>query len=910
MMLPIDAVLPQLIDSLRHAGSVVLRAPTGSGKTTRVPPALLDAGLAGDRTIIMLEPRRVAARAAARRIAFERGGAVGGEIGYAVRFDQKIGLDTRIRIVTDGVLLRILQDDPYLEQVSIVVFDEFHERGLNVDLALGMVRRVQQTVRPDLKIVVMSATLAAEPIAAYLGNAPIVAADGKLFPVEVNFLGTEGPPGRLKLPYHRSLHNAGGSYNPLFGDEGLTTVRNAVQESLAQTSGDILVFLPGVGEIRRVGQELVQLAARENLAVMPLYGDLPAEQQDAVLTPCGRRKIVLATNVAETSITIDGVTAVIDTGLARVLRFDEQVGLDRLVLSKISKAAAEQRAGRAGRTQPGVCLRLWTADEHRTLPDHDEPEIRRVDLAGPVLELHAWGETNIAAFPWFEPPRELSILRAESLLHRLGAIDETGITDLGQMMARLPAHPRVARLLIEGQRLRIGPRAALVGALLSERNPFKPESTSPSRGRRQAQNQSESDVVDRVGILEEFKNADNYKERVGMLNIGAAHFVVRAGDQLLELLEQSCDRSSSARKPAAKDADRLLKNETGAEPHANIASGNQLPQGACTTLEQTAHLPMTSDEALQRCLLAAFPDRVARRREMSGRRGVMVGGRGVRLADESAVSEAELFVCVDVDAGAAEALVRQASAVKREWLDPLFLTIRDDVTFDARSGRVIALRRTCWDDLVLDEVALGHIPDDRLAAALAAAAVEDLERVFPKDENMRHYLERVRSLREWMPELQLPPVDDEQLKGLLPALCQGCRSFDDLRRAPWLQWIKSLFTPAQLQAVEREAPERLEVPSGSRVAIQYKAGKRPVLAVKIQELFGLADSPRIAAGRVPLLLHLLAPNLRPQQVTDDLKSFWNKTYQQVRKDLRARYPKHAWPEDPWNAPPQRRPGRK
>jgi ATP-dependent helicase HrpB len=600
---------------------------------------------------------------------------------------------------------------------------------------------------------------------------------------------------------------------------------------------------------------------------MPLYGDLPGEQQDAVLGPCEKRKVVLATNVAETSITIDGVTAVVDTGLARVLRFDEHVGLDRLVLSKISKESAEQRAGRAGRTQPGVALRLWTSDEQRSLPDHEEPEIRRVDLAGPVLQLHAWGESDVVRFPWFEAPRELSLAQAEALLTRLGALAAGKVTELGRAMVRLPAHPRIARLLIEGQVLGIPQRAALAAALLSERSPFSPGSTP--RHQRHALHQSESDVVDRVAILEEFSKGGTSPET--RLNIGAAHFVLRAKDQLVELLEQIRGQYSG---PAA------------------------------------AIPPKSSDEALQRCLLAAFPDRVARRREMSGHRGVMVGGRGVKLAVESAVTQAKLFVCVDVDAGGTEALVRQASSVEREWLDPNLLAVRDEVTFDPRSGRVAAVRRTCWDDLVLDEVALAHIPDDKLAGALAAAAAEDIERVFPKDDDLRNYLERVRWLRESMPELALPPLDEEQLAGLLPALCQGCRSFDDLRRAPWLQWIKGLLTQPQLQAVEREAPARLPVPSGNRVGIQYKAGKRPVLAVRIQELFGLAETPRIAGGRVPVVMHLLAPNMRPQQVTDDLKSFWNNTYQQVRKDLRARYPKHSWPEDPWNAPPQRRPGRK
>jgi ATP-dependent helicase HrpB len=857
-----------LIDALGRETSAVLSAPTGSGKTTRVPPALLDSGLAGERAIVMLEPRRVAARAAARRIAFERAGEVGREIGYAVRFDQRMGRETRIRIVTDGVLLRMLHDDPYLEQVSVVVFDEFHERGLNVDLALGMVRRIQETIRPELKIVVMSATLAAEPIAAFLGNCPVVAAAGKLFPVDVACLGDAPTAGSVDLKYGTSLHSAGGGFNPLFRDDGLQTVVRAVNEALTHTTGDVLVFLPGVGEIRRVGQELETLAERNKLALMPLYGDLPAEQQDAVLGPCSRRKVVLATNVAETSITIDGVTAVVDTGLARVLQFDEHVGLDRLVLAKISKASAEQRAGRAGRTRPGLALRLWTRDEQRSLPDYEEPEIRRVDLAGPVLQLYAWGEPDVAAFPWFEPPRDLSLARAQALLKRLGAIDESGVTDLGRLMNRLPVHPRVARLLIEGHRLGISEGAALAAALLSERSPFGRMFGVIQSGRRGAAHRSESDVVDRVHVLEEFvKGVRPFQE----FNAGAAHFVLQVRSQLVELLEKTCGQSNPVRESSS---------------------------------------PMSNDEALARCLLAAFPDRVARRREMSGRRGVMVGGRGVRLADESAVSEAELFVCVDVDAGATEALVRQASAIKREWLDPKLISIRDEVTFDARSQRVVAVRQTCWDDLVLDEVALAHVAEEKIAGALAEAAAKDIVRAFPKNDDLTGFLERVRSLREWMPELALPAVDDEQLKGLLPALCQGCRSLEDLRRAPWLQWIKSLFTAAQLQAIEREAPERLTVPSGNKVTIQYKAGKRPVLAVRIQELFGLAETPRIAGGRVPLLMHLLAPNMRPQQVTDDLTSFWNKTYQQVRKDLRARYPKHAWPEDPWNAPPQRRPGRK
>lgn len=862
--LPIDAILPELIAALKSCASAVLRAPTGSGKTTRVPPALLDSGLAGERDIVMLEPRRVAARAAARRISFERGTRVGGETGYQIRFDEQTSRDTRIRIVTDGVLLRMLQEDPFLESVSVLVFDEFHERGLNVDLALAMARRVQQTVRPDLKIVVMSATLATEPIAAFLGDCPLIAAEGKLFPVEIEYhevrelfaprnFGSRGPRARGGVAV------------------GQGELAREIGRVLERTSGDVLVFLPGVGEIRRAADELQPHAAEHNLAIMPLYGDLPAEQQDAVLNPCDRRKLILATNVAETSITIDGVTVVVDTGQARVMRFDENIGLDRLELSRISKASADQRAGRAGRTQPGLCIRLWSEREHRALPAQEDPEIRRVDLAGPVLELHAWGESDIARFPWFEPPREASVAQAEALLRRLGAINEAGITPLGRRMARLPVHPRIARLLIESSRLGAPERGALAAALLSERDPFYRELTPSDRRRRQPGHFTQSDVVDRIEILEEFQRGESSAPANRGLNPGATRFVLQAAAQLRGLMRDM---------PRSGDT-----------------------QDASVTTE------VPPDEALQRAILAAFPDRVALRRTMSRDRGIMVGGRGVKLGFESAVTEAVLFVCVNVDAGRTEAFVRQASAIERDWLDPALVTTREEVTFDERSGRVTAYRRTNWDDLLLDEVPLSHISDEQIAEALAAAAGENFDKVFPKDGDVRSYVERVRSLREWMPELELPPLDEAQLKTLLPGLCQGRRTFDDIRKGPWLAWIKGLFSPAQLQAIDREAPEKLAVPSGSRIAIDYKSGKRPVLAVRIQELFGLADTPRIAGGRVPLLLHLLAPNLRPQQVTDDLKSFWNKTYQQVRKDLRARYPKHAWPEDPWNAPAQRRPGR-
>ncbi len=857
--LPVDDVLPELLQQLRGSGCVVLQAPTGSGKTTRVASAILSSGVAdladqpGRGQVVMLEPRRVAARAAARRIAWERGVSLGAEVGYQVRFDSRTGPETRLRIVTDGVLLRLLQDDPFLEQVSAVVFDEFHERGLNVDLALGMVRRIQQTVRPDLKIVVMSATLSPQPIAAYLGNCPIVAAQGSLFPVDVEYL---GKPGQML---------------PIFSAEGEELLVRAVQRAARETSGGILVFLPGVGEIRRAARALESWAGMADLMVLPLYGDLPPEQQDRVLAPQPQRKLILATNVAETSLTIDDVTAVVDTGLARVLHYNEHVGMDRLDLGRISRASADQRKGRAGRTAPGRCYRLWSERDHRALPEFETPEVARVDLAGPVLQLRVFGEHDVSAFPWFEAPRSTSIEAAQRLLDRLGALHNDQVTTLGKLLSRLPVHPRVARLLVEGRRLGCVRYAALAAAMLSERDPLR--SGPPQHGSRKVRQRAgvtESDLADRIHALLQFAATGAERTEYGELHGGGARFILQAANQLLGLVE----------------------GISGVEPHSPNESGED------------------EDSLLQKAVLSAYPDRVTVRRGSSLERGVMVGGRGVRLHSDSKVIEARLFVCVNVDAGTTESIVRMASSINEEWLDPDRRQTREEVLFDERSGRVSAVRRIVWDDLVLDEVELGHVPEELVAGALAEAAGRNLARILPRDDPALEYVSRVKCLRDWMPELELPPLDDDQLRSLLPMLCQGCRTLDDVKRVPWLPWVKTLLTPAQQQLVEREAPERMTVPTGNRIAVQYAPGKRPVLAVRIQELFGLAETPRIAGGRVPLLMHLLAPNLRPQQVTDDLRSFWNNAYQQVRKDLRARYPTHAWPEDPWNAPPQSRPQRR
>lgn len=824
--LPVDEALPALLEALRRHRAVVLRAPAGAGKTTRIPPAILDAGLAGDGIVYVLEPRRLAARAAARRVAQERGARLGGEVGYQVRFDRKIGPGTRIQFVTDGLFLRVLQEDPFLESAGAILFDEFHERGLDNDIALAMARRVQVEVRPELRLVAMSATLPAEQIARWLGGCPVVESLGRLFPVRVQHL-PEMP--RDPLP---------------------VLVARAVGKALEETAGDLLVFLPGLGEIRACGRELEAMARLRDLALVDLYGDLPPEQQDAAILQGPRRKVILATNVAETSVTVENVGGVIDSGLARILRFDPSVGLDRLELTRISRSSAEQRAGRAGRTAPGVCYRLWTAHEH--LVESEEPEILRADLAGAVLQLRCWGEGDPARFPWFQPPRPEALARADALLRRLGALD-VGVTETGRAMARLPAHPRLARLLIEGRALGCPRRAALAAAILAERDPFV-----RGPGRAEAAHRSDSDLLDRVLALEEFERTG----RGDAIHPGAARFVLRARDQLLA---------------------GLGGRDGGTEEEA----------------------------ALLRALCAAYPDRLARRRDRAGRRGVMLGGRGVFLHAASAVADAELFLCLDVDAGEAEAVVRIASVARREWLPRERIVEGVETEFDEERGRVVAFRRTRFEDLVLEEAPTGVPAGPEASRLLAEAAARDLRRALGLgDPEMEDFLARVACLREWMPELGLPLLDEERIRAILPALCEGRRSFEDLAGAPRIDFLRGLLTHAQQRALEQHAPQRLKVPSGNAIRLKYERGKPPVLAVRMQELFGLRETPRVAAGRIAVLLHLLAPNGRPQQVTADLASFWDTTYPAVRRELRARYPRHAWPEDPWTAPPERRPRRR
>jgi len=567
------------------------------------------------------------------------------------------------------------------------------------------------------------------------------------------------------------------------------------------------------------------------------------------------RKVILATNVAETSLTIPGVTGVIDSGLVQQMRFVPETGLDRLEVRRISQASAHQRAGRAGRTAPGICLRLWPEREQRTLANITPPEIERVDITGAALELLCWGEHDLAAFPWFQAPAPHALQRALEILELLGAISGGRPTPLGERMVQFPTHPRVARMLLEGHRLGQPEAVAWAAALLTERDPFERAAAGPGY---LPTHHHACDVTERVRWLRNESRTPGHDSQFGRVSQGAVYAIRAAQQQLVHLVRDLC--------------------------------------GAIT------RTPVSDGEAIARALLAGYPDRVARRREPGGRSGVMSGGRGVKLASSSAVLEPDLFVCALGDDAPGEILVRWATGIQIEWLPESAVTSGIEVEFDPDTERMRAWQRTRYAGMIITESATSPPPNYDLSAALASAAAVDLSRVLPLDHPpVEQFLARVRCAREWLPELELPCFSEEDLRELLPTLARGCRTFAELRRAPWLQTLQGLLDYQQLSTLEREVPEKLQVPTGSRITLLYAPGAAPVLAVRIQELFGWRETPRIARGRVPVVLHLLGPNYRPQQITSDLRSFWDNTYPEVRKELKRRYPKHAWPEDPWNA---------
>lgn len=870
--LPIDAILPEAVERLRRARSLVVEAPPGAGKTTRLPPVLLDAGLAGARDVLVLEPRRLAARMAARRVAEERGERLGETVGYQVRFEEVASARTRLRFLTEGVLTRRLLADPRLEGVGCVVLDEFHERHLQADLALALLRRLQRTARPDLKIVAMSATLDAAPVARYLDDCAVLRSEGRRFEVRVE---------------HLARHDE----RPLEVQVG-DAVRRLVSEGL---DGHVLVFLPGAASIRRAQVECESVAREAGLLILPLHGELPAAEQDAAVRPTERRKLILSTNVAETSVTVEGVAAVIDSGLARVAGHSPWSGLPVLKVSRVSRASAVQRAGRAGRTREGRCLRLYTAQDFGARPEHETPEVRRLDLAESVLELRAAGVRDLTEFEWFERPSPESLAAAESLLGRLGATDAAGaLTDAGRSMLRLPLHPRLARILVEAERRGVAREACTVAALVAERDiragrvrlagAAHAHERAPSR--RAAARHGSSDLLELLDLFGEAEAQGFDAEALRRLDLdpNAVRAVERVSAQLRRLLRVAGRKAEQV--PLSDERERELLIST----------------------------------------LAGYPDRVARRRatpvrrEAGAERGeasaelLLSGGGTAELAPESVVRDAEFLVAVDAQersgiargaSRAAKSVVQLASTIEPDWLLDLFaetLAERMEARWNAQGERVEVIRRLTYDQLVVDEWRAPRAEGPEVTRALAEAALDAGAQSFADPEETERLLARVEFVARTFPEAGLPALGEEDVREALAELCEGLRSFAELREAAraggLAERLRRRLTAEQWRLVTQSAPERVTLARGRQARVRYERGREPSVASRLQDFFGMREGPRVAGGRVALVLQLLAPNQRPVQVTTDLAGFWSRHYPAVRRELGRRYPRHAWPEDP------------
>lgn len=826
-----------MLQELRTAPAVVLEAPPGAGKTTRVPPALLDAGLAGNGEIVVLQPRRLATRVAAMRVAEERGERVGETIGYQIRFEDLTGPKTRIRFLTEGLLTRRLVSDPSLRGVGVVLLDEFHERHIASDLALAMLKRLQQTTRPDLKLMVMSATLDAEPIAQWLGGVPRLRSEGRRFELTIEHL-------------------------PADDDRWLDhQVLGALKRLLqAQLDGDVLVFLPGASEIRRATEACAELAKRHDLELHQLYGELSSAEQDRAIRPGKRRKVIFSTNVAETSVTIEGVAAVIDSGLARVAAHSPWSGLPTLKLQKISKASATQRAGRAGRTRAGTVLRLYTKGDFEQRPANDAPEIRRVDLAEAALALHGSGVTSLRDFPFFEAPPPSSLEAADELLRLLGAVDAGGaLTEAGRRLMRFPVHPRQGRLLVEAEKRGVASDGAAIAALLGERE-IRQEVRS--RGKRSDTLSGPSDLLE---LLDRFKEGQAVGARGAGLDSGAFASVERVHKQLARTLD--------TKRPAPKDP----------------------------------------EEALMLSVLSGWPDRLAKRRRPKSPELVLSGGGSATLDETSVVHDAELMVAVDAEERRGGVFVRLASKVEPEWIletTPEAITELDELQWNATAGRVDRVTRMSVGSVVLEETRKPAEPSEASAKVLAAAALAAGPQKFADPEALASLRARIDQLRVAYPEAAFPPMDDAFVRGVLETLCVGLRTFDEIREAGLLNAMQNGLTPAQAKLLSKEVPDRITLPGGRGVRVNYEPGKPPWIESRLQDFFGSLKGPTVCGGRVPVVLHLLAPNQRAVQVSTDLAGFWERHYPAIRKELMRQYPKHAWPEDPLTArPPPPKPPR-
>ena len=821
--LPIDAVLDELARTLAGHNAAVLVAPPGAGKTTRVPLALLDAPWVNDRKIIVLEPRRIAARASAERMAQTLGERVGETVGYRVRFGSKVSRATRIEVVTEGIFSRQILDDPELSGVAAVLFDEFHERSLDADLGLALARDAQTGLREDLRILVMSATLDGARVAKLLGDAPVIASEGRAFPVETRYLGK-----KVDAPLERQM-------------------ADAIAMALRADPGSVLAFLPGAAEIRRTQNFLGERVHDASIEIVPLFGALDAAVQDRAIAPApkGQRKVVLATSIAETSLTIEGVRIVVDSGVARVPRYEPDIGLTRLETVRASRAAVDQRRGRAGRTEPGVCYRLWDEPQTASLAAYTQPEILSADLSSLVLDVAQWGVSDPTTLAFLDSPPAPALKEARSLLRELGAIDADGrITAEGKSLRALALPPRLARMIVDSHRLGAGEEAAEIAAVLTERG-------------------LGGDSVDLDARLDQFR-----RDRT--------------------------QRASSARSLAQRWASQVGSSENAAG-HTSAATATPQGGGEPTTGVMLAF---------------AFPDRVARNRGNGS--FVLANGRGAAVDRTSALARAPYIAVAELTGTAANGRILLAAPITQADIELRFadqIEIADEISFDRSAMALRARRKRTLHAINLSEAPMALQPSMETARVLADGLIASgLDRL-PWSKPLKQWRDRVMFLRaaegESWPDLSDDALAAQREAWLVPAL-HDKTSLKEFSSGDLSDALMTLL-PWELRArLEREAPTHFEAPTGTMLAIDYEAEQGPTIAVRLQELFGLNTHPSIAKGAVPLVLELLSPAHRPVQVTRDLPGFWRGSYAAVRSDLRGRYPRHPWPEDPASAMPTRR----
>ncbi len=845
MPLPIYEIEAAFRQAMGASGATAaVAAPTGSGKSTQLPQWLLDI-LPTEKRILVLQPRRLAARVLAERVASERGGRAGGEVGYVTRFERAVSAQTRLLFVTEGILVRMLLEPEELRDFGALVFDEFHERTINADLALALAQSLRRRSRTDLRLVVMSATLALEQIVSYLTDCQTFTANGRCFPVDIRYIQRRNGPADI-----------------------YAEARRGVQEILdRRDSGDILVFMPGAGEIRRCIDALQAGVRGELLSFLPLHGALPPEAQHEVMAPCSRRKVIVATNIAETSLTIPGVRHVIDSGLVKLNRYEPSRGVDVLELLPVSAASAEQRAGRAGREAPGTCLRLWSALEQDHKTPQTTPEIRRMDLADALLTIHACGFAKPNEFPWFETPPENAVAAAEALLHRLALVDADGqLTPLGQQLREFPLHPRLALLLHAGLQSGCYELACGAAALLTERPLLLSSRHLPAdsdhfrRGHRphsEAAPPPESDFLCQLALVRQARHASfapEFCNRLG-INGGAAREIARATDYYLNIKPQR--RDEAADKAQSADA----------------------------------------ESALALALLMAFPDRLCHRVDMGTLVCEMAGRRRATLDAASVCRDEPLLVAGDLREGGGAMHLSLASGVREEWLWEHFtdsLVETDECVWDNTRQQVLRRRSLSCLDVVIEESTRNDPPPDKAAQMLCEQLESNNMPLLGWDEECDAFISRVLFLKGLFPEMGLPSFDENDRAQVRHALCQGETRYAAVRNKPVLPYLQALLDSTQLSQVNRLAPTTLPLPRGRKMKLSYTPGQPPKGRARIQELYDLAGPVTVANGRAKVLLDILAPNFRTVQITDDLPRFWAVHYPAMKTQLSRRYPKHEW----------------